>query len=226
MLPQSSPDADIRRRRGQLCWIHTVESTRRLYRLVESGRATVQKVAISQRGGRWQAAFSMRYATTPVPRPPRPGAPGRVVGLDAGLRHLARLSTPVSGLSDADGHVANPAVLDRQLGRLKKLDRAIARCARGSKNRARLCRHRARLHGCIAKTRALELHRVTGELVRRFEVIGLEDLNVAGMGRRKGRLGRSPEESVAGLRPETARSATGASASASPHGGKRRPEAA
>ena len=57
MLPQSSPEPDIRRRRSQLEWIHTVESTRRLYRLVESGRATIQKVTISYRGGRWQAAF-------------------------------------------------------------------------------------------------------------------------------------------------------------------------
>lgn len=43
MLPQSPGDPDLRRRRGLLGWIHTVESTRRLYRLVETGRATIQK---------------------------------------------------------------------------------------------------------------------------------------------------------------------------------------
>jgi hypothetical protein len=33
MLPQSSPDPDIRRRRDQLMWLHTTSSTRRLYNL-------------------------------------------------------------------------------------------------------------------------------------------------------------------------------------------------
>ncbi len=190
MLPQSSPDPDIHRRRAQLEWLHTTESTRRLYRLVESGRVSIQKVTISYRGGRWQAAFSVRYVAAPVVTRSSRSAAGRSVGIDAGLCHLATLSVPVDGLSDIEGHVANPAVLTLYLPRVRKLDRAIARCVRGSKNRARLCRRRARLHGRIAKSRGQGLHRVTNELVRRFQVIGIEDLNVAGMGRRKGRLGR------------------------------------
>ncbi len=66
MLPQSTPDPGVRRRRSHLGWIHTVESTRRLYRLVESGRASIQKVTISYRGGRWQAAFSVRHLVAPA----------------------------------------------------------------------------------------------------------------------------------------------------------------
>jgi putative transposase len=122
----------------------------------------------------------------------------RVVGVDAGLRHLATLSVPLAGLSDADGHVANPGVLSSQLRRLRRLDLAISRCERGSKNRVRLLKRRARLHGSVAKTRVLELHRVTSELVRRFGVIGIEDLNVAGMGHRNGRLGRSVADAALG----------------------------
>lgn len=64
MLPQSTPDRDVRQRRSQLAWIHTVESTRRVYRLVESGRATIQKVTIVQRGGRWQVSFMVRHKVT------------------------------------------------------------------------------------------------------------------------------------------------------------------
>ena len=191
MLPQSSPDADIRRRRAHLEWIHTTESTRRLYGLVESGRARIQKVTISYRGGRWQVAFSVRYLVALPALARSRSVQKHSVGIDAGLRHLATLSVPVPGLSDDEGHVANPAVLKRQLVRLKKLDRAIARCERGSKNRARLLKRRGRLHGTIAKTRSLELHRITNELVRSFGTIGIEDLNVAGMGAKKGRLGRS-----------------------------------
>lgn len=198
MMPQSTPDSEVRRRREHLGWIHTTTSTRRLYRLVESGRATIQKVTISYRGGCWQAAFSVRYLLAPfVPIQTRSRA-GRVMGLDAGLVHLATLSVPVPGLTDSDGHVTNPAVLSRHLGRLKELDRAIARCDRGSRNRTRLLKRRARLHGAVAKTRALELHRVTNELVRRFGVIGIEDLNLAGMSGHKGRLGRSVADAALG----------------------------
>jgi len=198
MLPQSSPNPDVRRRCSQLEWIHTTESTRRLYRLVESGRATIQKVTISRRVGRWQVAFSVRHLVRPPVPPRRQSAAGRVVGIDAGLVHLATLSTPVPGLSDEDGHVANPAVLAAHLRRLKKLDRAVSRAEVGSKNRRRLLQRRARLHGQIAKTRAFELHRASNALVRRFGTIAIEDLNVAGMGARKGRLGRSVADAALG----------------------------
>ena len=198
MLPQSSPDPAVKRRRAHLGWIHTTESTRRLYRLVESGQASIQKVTISYRGGRWQAAFSVRHLVAPDVVPQARNAAGQIVGLDAGVVHLATLSVPVHGLTDADGHVANPAMLSRHLAHLKKLDRAIARCERGSKNRTRILKRRARLHGTVSKTRALELHRVTNELVRRFGVIGIEDLNLSGMGTRKGRLGRSVADAALG----------------------------
>lgn len=96
----------------------------------------------------------------------------------------------MTGLTDDAGHVANPRVLDQHLRRLRRLDRAIARCVSGSKNQARLRARRARLHGRITRTRTLELHRVTNTLVGNFEVVAVEDLNVAGMSNRKRRLGR------------------------------------
>jgi putative transposase len=120
------------------------------------------------------------------------------VGVDAGLRYLVTLSTPLPGLTDPDGHVENPAVLTGHLRRLRSLDRAISRCDRGSKNRIKLVKRRARLHGSITKTRALELHRITNELVRRFETIGIEDLNVASMGNRNGHLGRAVADAALG----------------------------
>ena len=140
----------------------------------------------------------MRYLVRPAVPPRGQSANRRGTGIDAGLVHLATLSVPVFGLTDPDGHVANPAVLATHLRRLKKLDLAISRCERGSKNRTRLVKRRARLHGVIAKTRTLGLHHVTNELVRRFGLIGVEDLNVAGMSTRKGRLGRSVADASLG----------------------------
>jgi putative transposase len=184
MLPQSliqSKDPHTRRVAQQLVWLHTVESTRRLYRLVEDGRATIQKVTISYTGGRWQVSFSVRYqlAARPVKRPR--AKTGDAVGVDAGLTHLATLSRPIDGFSDKDGHVANPRPLAVQLDKLKALDRRLARCQKFSNNRAKLKGQRARLHGRIAATRKTAHHQLANELAARFDLVGIEDLNVAGM---------------------------------------------
>jgi putative transposase len=191
MLPQSTPDPTVKRRRGELAWLHTTTSTRRLYRLVEQGRATIQKVTVAKRGGRWQASLLVRYQhdARPTPKPRRHH--GGTIGVDGGVKHLATLSRPVSGLTDGGGHVANPNVLKGQLRRLRKLDRAIARCETGSKNRRQLLDRRSRLHGRIAKTRALGLHHLSNALAGGFDVVAVENLNVAGMVNRKRRLGRA-----------------------------------
>ena len=189
MLPKSPGDPDLARRREQLAWIHTIESTRRLYRLVETDRATIQKVTISYRGGRWQVSFQVRHALAPDRRPVQ--RRGGLIGVDAGISHLATLSVPVPGLTDNEGHVVNPRILHGQLVRLAKLDRTLARKEKGSKNRARVLRQRARLHGRITKTRALHLHRVTNALAGGFDIVAIEDLNVAGMSNRKRHLGRA-----------------------------------
>ena len=115
-----------------------------------------------------------------------------------GLTHLATLDHPVPGLTDESGHIFNPRVLDSQLKRLAKLDRAGARTKQGSKNRAKLRRRRALLLGRIAKTRALYLHRLSNALVDRFDAVAIEDLNLAGMGNKKRRLGRSVADAALG----------------------------
>jgi putative transposase len=188
MLPQSPADPELRRRREHLGWLHTVEPTRDLYRLVEFGEATIQKVTIAYRGGRWRASFQVRYGQAPPVRPARRLGP--LVGVDVGLRHLATLSEPVAGLTDDEGHVPNPGVLERELDRLRKLDRHLAKAKRGSKSRRRLLRRRARLHGRVAQTRALYLHRLSTTLAGAFDVVAVERLNLVGMANRKRHLGR------------------------------------
>ncbi|MCO8129368.1 IS607 family element RNA-guided endonuclease TnpB [Acidimicrobiia bacterium EGI L10123] len=191
MLPQSTPDPDVKRRRAELAWLHTTTSMRRLYRLVEQGRATIQKVTIAKRGGRWQASVLVRYQLDAQPAVKPRKRHGGTIGVDGGVKHLATLSRPVPGLTDEHGHVANPKVLHGQLHRLRRLDRAIARCEKGSKNRRKLLDRRARLHGRITKTRALRLHHLTNTLAGGFAIVAIEDLNLAGMSNRKRRLGRA-----------------------------------
>jgi putative transposase len=192
MLPaavHTGPGA--RERAERLGWIHTHSSTRRLYRLVETGRATIAEVTISRSGGRWWVSLVARVSR-PIARPRR-RLEGAIVGVDVGLKHLATLSRPVAGLTDAHGHVANPRPLQRRLGELARLDRALARTRPRSANRRRLLHRRARLHGAVAETRRLALHRLTRELAAQFAVVVVEDLRAAGRPRRgrRRRLGRA-----------------------------------
>ena len=189
MLPQSTPDRDVRRRRANLAWIHTTQSTRRLARKLESGAASIQAVTISFVGGRWQVALSVRYYVTPTSKPVT--FHGGAIGVDLGLTHLATLSRPVAGLTDEVGHIANPRVLATQLTKLARLDRKLSRCQPGSKNRTKVKGQRARLHGTAAKTRALALHRITNALAGGFDTVAIEDLHVKGMATKKRHLGRS-----------------------------------
>lgn len=184
MLPQAllqSKNPHVRARMQQLIWLHTIESTRRLYRLVEDGRATIQKVTVTFTGGRWQVSFLVRYQLGSKPHKRGHTRLGGVVGVDFGVSHLATLSRPVQGVTDEDGHVPNPRPLAGQLERLQDLDRGIARCTTGSKNRTELIRRRARLHGNITRTRAMAHHHLANELAARFDLVGIEDLNVKGM---------------------------------------------
>lgn len=91
-----------------------------------------------------------------------------------------------------------PKALGSQLHRLRRLDRALARARRGSKNHSRLMARRARLHGQVAKTRALYLHPITTILAGAFDVVAVETLNVKGMANRKRHLGRRLTDAALG----------------------------
>ncbi len=193
-----------RDRRSEVAWLHTHQSdaVREVWRLCETGRVKVQALTIKFEGGRWKAVFRLRLLDGSR-RLRNPGEPvrhhGGAVGVDLGLKHLVTLDRPIEGLTDERGHVPNPRVLERHLTRLRRLDRAIARCEKGSKNRAKLLRRREKLHGKIAATRKLVLHELSRRLAGGFDVVCVEDLNVAGMAARKGlRNGRSVAEASMG----------------------------
>jgi putative transposase len=105
-----------------------------------------------------------------------------VGGVDLGIKALATIS---------DGHVfPGPRALATNLVKLKRLSRAQSRKRKGSANRRKAKVKIARLHARIANIRQDALHKLTTDLVQRFTVIGIEDLNVRGM-MANGHLARS-----------------------------------
>jgi putative transposase len=122
--------------------------------------------------GRWFVSF---HAEVPDPDPLH--AVGAAIGIDLGLKDFAVLS---------DGQrVPHPRHMDRHEQRLKRWQRQLARCQKGSANRAKARRKVARAHARVADARRDFLHQASTGLVRRFDVLAVEDLAVANMVRNR-----------------------------------------
>ena len=122
--------------------------------------------------GRWFVTFHMD-----VPDPAPLPATGESVGVDVGLRDFAALST--------GGKIGHPKDWERHERRLKRYQRRLARCQRGSANRGKAKRKVACAHARITDARRDFLHKASTDLMRRFDVIAVEDLNVSGMVRNR-----------------------------------------
>jgi putative transposase len=122
--------------------------------------------------GRWYVTFTID-TEDPEPLPPA----GHAVGVDLGVKDFAVTS---------DGRrIANPRHLERKARRLARYQRRMARCQQGSANRARAAAKVARAHRKVRNARADFLHRASTRLVRRNDVIVIEDLAVKNMVRNR-----------------------------------------
>ncbi|WP_376775797.1 RNA-guided endonuclease TnpB family protein [Kitasatospora gansuensis] len=79
--------------------------------------------------------------------------------------------------------IDNPRFLRKAEKRLKTLQRALSRKAKGSKNRAKARRKVAKAHAKVADTRNDWLHKQTTRIIRENQAVYLEDLNVRGLAR-------------------------------------------
>lgn len=94
-------------------------------------------------------------------------------GVDLGIKHFAVLSTGEK--------IENPRHLSNALARLKVLHKRFSRTKKGGKNREKARVRLARAYQRVTNCRLDFLHKVSSDLVKRFDTICLEDLNVAVM---------------------------------------------
>jgi putative transposase len=98
---------------------------------------------------------------------------GDAVGLDVGIENFATLST---------GEVVeNPEFLRESEGELKTAQRKVSRRKKGSKRRRKAANLLAKKHQKIARQRADFHHKTALNIVREFDAIAVENLNVRGM---------------------------------------------
>jgi putative transposase len=97
----------------------------------------------------------------------------QAVGIDLGINRLATLSN--------GERIPNPRHLAKRTEKLARAQRTLSRRVRGSGRWKRARLRMAKIHAEISDARLDYMHKVTTDLVRRFDTICIEDLNVRGM---------------------------------------------
>jgi putative transposase len=133
---------------------------------------TPKQLKIFECSGKWFASFLVDVAENPWPHV-QPDERQPSVGVDLGIKSLATLST------GQERPASQP--LKKQLKKLAKLQRRLARKQKGSNRRAKLKLKIQKLHYRIACQRQAVTHELTDHLTRNFDRIVIEDLNVRGM---------------------------------------------
>lgn len=139
----------------------------RFHRALPEGKPLACSFTRTDKG--WTACFQMSVETA------EPRATTRPVGLDIGLTTLAALST--------GERIPNLRHAKRVEREERRRQRALSRCKRGSARRAKIRQRLARLRRKVADTRATYLHQISAGLVRRFDLIAVEKLDIGGMAR-------------------------------------------
>lgn len=165
-------------------------NTRRMMRAIRKG-GVIKSFTVSQVADRWYVSFLVE-TTAPTPKLTRKQKNAGAVGVDLGVKYMAALSdtdapkrfNPDSGVNFTNGTsptIENPRWLKHAEKRITKLQQKIARQVKGSNRRKATVRKLAKTHHLTALRRETGLHQLTKNLTTRYALIGIEDLNVAGM---------------------------------------------
>jgi putative transposase len=128
---------------------------------------------VKDAAGRYFASFVVD--TDPAADAARMPDTDQTVGIDLGLTHFAVLS---------DGtKIDSPRFLRRAEKKLKTAQRELSRKQKGSKNREKARLKVARAHAKVTDARGEFHHRLSTQLIRDNQAIGVEDLAVKGLAR-------------------------------------------
>lgn len=98
---------------------------------------------------------------------------GNNIGIDLGIKEFA--------ITSDNEHIENPKYLKKSLRKLTKLQRELSRKTKGSSNRNKARIKVARQFEKIANQRKDFLNKLSTRLIKEYDVICLEDLNISGM---------------------------------------------
>jgi putative transposase len=158
------------------------DDTRRLRRMLGSGRAKILFATITQHAGRWWVSLNVQAADLhPAHHHPlrSPDDRGGWVGVDRGLSSFLVAAT-------ADGEEVvriddSPKPLAAGMKHQRRLAKSLSRKQKGSHNRRDAAAKLGRHHHRNANIRRHFLHHVSNALVKTHDRLVLENLHVSGM---------------------------------------------
>ena len=129
----------------------------------------ILNATVFKKGGKWFVSVGVEIDNLPKLN----AKTHKSVGIDLGITDLATLS---------DGTKAQaPKPLKTNLKKLQRLSKSLSRKQKGSNNREKAKTKLSRLYYKISCIRKDFLHKLTTNLVKQFDVICIENLNVKGM---------------------------------------------
>jgi putative transposase len=159
---------------------------------VRMGQVTISSATVSREVDRWFCSLAVEVER----RIPEQNGRTDVIGVDLGVLGLATLS---------DGtRVAGPKTLGRGMRKLRRLSRAHSRKQKGSCNRAKAARRLARRYAKLVAIRRDHLHKLTTQLAKNHGRIVVNDPNIKGTLRYRGRARSLADAGVSEFRRQLA----------------------
>jgi putative transposase len=129
---------------------------------------SIQAATVSRSADRW--FISIQVECDPPIKEKTGSGP---LGIDLGVK---------TSVTCSDGSIyQSPKPLRQKTRRMKHLQKAVSRKAKGSNNRHKAISRLAKLHWRIENTRRDFIHKTTTDIVRKSQAVSLEDLYVRGM---------------------------------------------
>jgi putative transposase len=156
------------------------ENTRRLERLLATGRARILSITLTEHGGRLHVSVATIVAQ--VPR--RPSQPRARCGIDLGIGTEWAV---IAHHDDTIERIAHPAPWAAVQQQRRRLARQRSRRVVGSRGHRQANAKLAALDRRATNLRTQQVHTLTNTLARRYGTVIVEDLDIAAMGRAMGR---------------------------------------
>ena len=153
-------------------YIQNVGEVRLTYHRPIPTESKIKHVVVKQSAGRWYVCLMLELPD-PAPIADKPAV--KPVGVDIGLESLLALS---------DGTLMdNPRWMRQALAKLRRVQRHAARQMKRSHGQQETYAQIAKLHEHIANRRRDYWHKVARQMVRKYDLIALEDMPLAFMTR-------------------------------------------
>lgn len=151
----------------------------RWHRALPEG-AKLGHAVLSRKAGKWFVCFQAEFESEAVTHT------GPAVGIDLGLNSL---------IATSEGEtIRAPRFARKAAASIRRHQRTLARCKRGSKRRLKAKARLAAASARIANQRRDFAHKLSRSLVDRFGLIAFENLNLNGL--KRGRLARSVHDAA------------------------------